>query len=129
MPGTYAGTHANDSSTYPNESDGIELKNMQIQLEALQAALAQRDSQIEALKADHENKEKIHCNGDSDIAESAKLKEAFESLQNEQEDLLMMLSDQDMKLRKYRKILKNLGQIVSEDEEEEDLETADLSDD
>ena len=52
----------------------------------------------------------------------SELKEAFTALQNEQEDLLMMLSDQDLKLREYKKKLKNLGQTVSD---EEDLEEDD----
>ena len=40
--------------------------------------------------------------------EFSKLKEAFSTLQSEQEDLLMMLSEQDVKLRSYKKIIKGL---------------------
>ena len=57
-------------------------------------------------------------------AELAKVKEAFSTLQSEQEDLLMMLSEQDVKLRGYKKIIKGLGQSISDDDDL-DLELSD----
>ena len=65
-------------------------------------------------------------------AELAKVKEAFSTLQSEQEDLLMMLSDQDSKLKLYKKKLKILGTAeevnnLSPDDEEE-AEEDELSD-
>jgi len=102
---------------------------LQTQLEGLHQALAMKDSQIEALKQNHlvngekevksELKSELKTENSDEIHE---LKEAFTALQNEQEDLLMMLSDQDLKLREYKKKLKNLGQPVSD---EEDLEEDD----
>ena len=50
---------------------------------------------------------------EAEIKEFSKLKEAFSALQSEQEDLLMMLSEQDVKLRSYKKIIKGLGQAIS----------------
>jgi len=50
------------------------------------------------------------------------LKSAYETLQGEQEDLLLMLSDQDTKLNEYKKKLKSLGFVLDEDEDEEDCE-------
>ena len=58
-------------------------------------------------------------------AELAKVKEAFSTLQSEQEDLLMMLSEQDVKLRGYKKIIKGLGQSISDDDDDLDLELSD----
>ena len=58
-------------------------------------------------------------------AELAKVKEAFSTLQSEQEDLLMMLSEQDVKLRGYKKIIKGLGQSISDEDEDLDLELSD----
>ena len=67
-----------------------------------QTALANKDAEIEQLKTDHS------------------------SVQAEQEDLLMMLSDQDSKLKLYKKKLRILGEAhLSPDEEEEDEELSD----
>ena len=58
-------------------------------------------------------------------AELAKVKEAFSTLQSEQEDLLMMLSEHDVKLRGYKKIIKGLGQSISDEDDDLDLELSD----
>ena len=57
--------------------------------------------------------------------ELVKLKAAFTTLQSEQEDLLMMLSDQDAKLRGYKKTIKGLGQPISDEDEDLDLDLSD----
>ena len=49
----------------------------------------------------------------------------YEWSQSEQEDLLMMLSEQDVKLRGYKKIIKGLGQSISDDDDDLDLELSD----
>lgn len=96
--------------TLPNfqNSDSIEVQNLQTQLDALQTILAKKDNEIEALK-----------NGDDELNT---LKCDFASLQSEQEDLLMMLSDQDLKIREYKKKLKLLGALENGGEsDDEDL--------
>ena len=46
------------------------------------------------------------------------MKSAFEALQSEQDDLLIMLSDQDNKLELYKSKLREIGNnIVSDDED------------
>ena len=109
-----------------DESSDIEIKNLQKQLEALQNILAKRESEIEDLKNQQQrlttseavvngvNKTENCLNND--------LKSAYETLQGEQEDLLLMLSDQDTKLNEYKKKLKSLGFVLDEDEDEEDCE-------
>ena len=66
-----------------------------------QTALANKDAEIEQLKTDHS------------------------SVQAEQEDLLMMLSDQDSKLKLYKKKLRILGEAHLSPDEEEDEELSD----
>ena len=116
-----------------DESSDIEIKNLQKQLEALQNILAKRESEIEDLK-NHQhqrlttseavvngvNKTENCLNNDEKLNND--LKSAYETLQGEQEDLLLMLSDQDTKLNEYKKKLKSLGFVLDEDEDEEDCE-------
>jgi len=111
----------------------IEIKNLQTQLEALQKALAHKDNEIDALNIALENRAQAPITNGSDAqvqenaegkAELAKVKEAFSTLQSEQEDLLMMLSEHDVKLRGYKKIIKGLGQSISDDDDL-DLELSD----
>ncbi|CAJ0936931.1 unnamed protein product, partial [Mesorhabditis belari] len=49
----------------------------------------------------------------------AKTEDELRRIKDEQEDLLVLLADQHNKLSSYRKRLKALGQVVSEDEDEE----------
>ena len=121
-----------------NSSTGIEVRNLQTQLEALQTALAHKDNEIEALKSmlltlqnpgskvnGHSSHETGNNQDNQDAADLVKkLKEDYSTLEQEQEDLLMMLSEQDCKIKEYKKRLKSLGQVLSEDDEddlEEDL--------
>ena len=92
-----------------DDSSDIEVKNLAKQVEALQNTLAKRDHEIEDLKQQQEHP----VNGESD------LKSQLETLQGEQDDLLMMLSDQDSKLKEYKKTLKALGQPILEEEDDE----------
>ena len=98
----------NHHEVYNHDVNDVEVRNMQAQLDALQAALAVKDTEIEALKS-----------------EAEKDKASFDALQAEQEDLLMMLSDQDSKLAEYKRRLKALGQPIEEEEEEEEEELSD----
>ena len=111
-----------------DESSDIEIKNLQKQLEALQNILAKRESEIEDLKnqqqQQHLTTSEAVVNGvnKTENCLNNDLKSAYETLQGEQEDLLLMLSDQDTKLNEYKKKLKSLGFVLDEDEDEEDCE-------
>lgn len=104
----------------------VEVETMQKQLNAMQVILANKDEEIERLKATT----MTTVNGSGTPLKNALLpnggegdnhhKEALEALQAEQEDLLLMLSDQDGKLRDYKRKLKELGQPVDQDEDDFD---------
>ena len=112
--------HATSASGSHATSSAIEMQNMQAQLEALHAALAAKDNELETLKsaAMNTNGDEHSDHGDPN-AELVKLKAAYHVLQSEQEDLLIMLSDQDLKIREYKKKLKILGQPLPEDDEDD----------
>lgn len=46
------------------------------------------------------------------ITQNQRLQEELENIRKEQEDLLVLLTDQDSKLREYKSRLKNLGENV-----------------
>lgn len=46
------------------------------------------------------------------ITQNHRLQEELENIRKEQEDLLVLLTDQDSKLREYKTRLKNLGENV-----------------
>ena len=48
-------------------------------------------------------------------------------MKKEQEDLLVLLTDQDTKLSSYRKRLRQLGETTTDDEDEDAEEDLDLS--
>lgn len=48
--------------------------------------------------------------------------EELESIRKEQEDLLVLCSDQDTKLKDYRSRLRNLGEQIEDDDDDEDDE-------
>lgn len=65
-------------------------------------------TEIEQLKATNDDVEKVK-------QYDAKI----EKMNKDQEDLLELLADQDGKVKEYRKRLKNLGQAVSDDDDED----------
>jgi len=69
-----------------------ELELVQKQVSALQVSLSEKDLKLE--KSDKSYKS---------------LQESYEGLKDEQEDLLIMLTDQEEKVKKYKKICKDLG--------------------
>ena len=126
-----------------DESSDIEIINLQKQLEALQNVLAKRENEIEELKQyNRQIREtevaKLTTTGSAvaavngvnktencnNVEEKDDLKSAYETLQGEQEDLLLMLSDQDTKLNEYKKKLKSLGHPILDEEDEEDCDGA-----
>ena len=52
--------------------------------------------------------------------EVAELKAKLEEAASEQEDLLVMLAEQEEKMGKMKSRLRELGEVVSEDEEDEE---------
>lgn len=55
------------------------------------------------------------------MVDSQELTSKIESMTKDQEDLLELLADQDLKLRDYRKRLKDLGQPVDASDDENNL--------
>lgn len=100
-----AGTNATSETT---EGAGVE-KQQQIegaQIYALYATVAAKDAEIDRL------------NGLVD--EFRSMKGDFEVLRAEQDDLLMMLSDQDTKIDGYKKRLKALGETLGSGDDDDD---------
>jgi hypothetical protein len=58
-------------------------------------------------------------------ANNDKLKKANQQLNEEQENLLTLLSDMEMKMRNYKKLLKQHGENVSDNEDDEDEDEVD----
>jgi chromosome segregation ATPase len=52
--------------------------------------------------------------------EKAELSARVEKMNKDQDDLLELLADQDVKLREHRKRLKNLGQPVEDDDDDDE---------
>ena len=55
-----------------------------------------------------------------DKREVGQLKAKLEEAASEQEDLLVMLAEQEEKMGKMKSRLRELGEVVSEDEEDEE---------
>ena len=55
-----------------------------------------------------------------DNGEVGQLKAKLEEAASEQEDLLVMLAEQEEKMGKMKSRLRELGEVVSEDEEDEE---------
>ena len=115
-------SNINDSNNHSNEISNslkIEVETMRQQLNTLQSTVAKRDEHIEQL-----NSQLLEQKGNSKDHELTvkheELKTAFEALQTEQDDLLIMLSDQDNKLENYKNKLRELGHNIASDEEEAD---------
>ena len=65
---------------------------------------------IEKLRNDLEVSQKISSEPKSN--DMSRIEAELENVRKEQEDLLVLLTDQDSKLRHYKKRLKDLGQTV-----------------
>ena len=67
-------------------------KFVQKQVSALQVSLSEKDLKLEESEKSYKS-----------------LQESYEGLKDEQEDLLIMLTDQEEKVKRYKKICKDLG--------------------
>ena len=100
---------------------GIEIEMLQQQLNTLQNTIAKRDERIEQLNLEL-IEQKQQPSSDHEIqSKFTDIKNAYDALQTEQDDLLIMLSDQDNKVELYKNKLRELGHnILSDDEEIEE---------
>jgi len=113
-------TNSNNShsnTTEKNSPLSIEVEMMRQQLNTLQSTIAKRDEQIEQLNMQICEPKTTDSSIHDMQNKYANMKTSFDALQNEQDDLLIMLSDQDNKLELYKNKLRELGHIMSDDEE------------
>jgi chromosome segregation ATPase len=81
--------------------------------EAENARLVNEVEQFKAIKTDERAIEQLK-------GENAELNARIEKMNKDQDDLLELLADQDVKMKEYRKRLKNLGQQVEEDDDDDE---------
>ena len=93
----------------------VELDILSSQVEALHAALAQKESEMGRLEGELRAAAAIKEDSARSAvleAEVKQLSEELSSTRSEQEDLLMMLADQDVKMAEYAAKLKAMGVSV-----------------
>ena len=93
---------------------------MRQQLNTLQSTVAKRDELIEQLNAQISKGTSSNSNDNELSVKHVELKTAYDALQTEQDDLLIMLSDQDNKLERYKNKLRELGHDIASDDEDID---------
>jgi len=108
--------------TSRDKVDGLErrLRETTAELEELRE---QRDTKVVAVSSQMELQNNSLLSLNEQLRERG---DTIEGLRSEQEDLLVMLSDQEEKMAKYKGLLKGLNVAVSEDEDE-DEDDVDLS--
>ena len=104
VAGTNATSQTTDSASVEKQQQ-IEGDMLQAQIHALYATVAAKDAEIDRL------------NGRVD--EFRSMKGDFDVLRAEQDDLLMMLSDQDTKIDGYKNRLKALGETLGGDDDDD----------
>ena len=72
--------------------------------------MAAKDAEIERLNEVRSNPAGTGESSEQDF------RQAFDALQGEQDDLLLMLSDQESKINEFKKRLADVGHPVNEDE-------------
>lgn len=98
----------------------IEVDMLNSQLQALHMTIANKDSELDRIQGELSD-EKFKAIEQADLLKAplAKVTDELKELKGEQDDLLMMLAEQDTKLREYKDKLKALGQDVEEEEDDE----------
>lgn len=91
----------------------IHIKQLQTQLETAAAAAAAATAASVALGPG---------SGTSAEARCKQLEDELDTIRREQEDLLVLVTDQDSKMSEYRRKLRAYGEDVTEDEDDEDEE-------
>ena len=97
----------------------IEVDMLNSQLQALHMTIANKDAELDCVQSElSDEKFKSIEQGDLMKAQMSKVANELKEVKGEQDDLLMMLADQDTKLRDFKARLKALGQEVEADDEE-----------
>ncbi|CAG2164249.1 unnamed protein product [Oppiella nova] len=81
---------------------------------------------VSKLKSDLDINQSKSSSDSELLAERQKLESELDFVRKEQEDLLVLLTDQDSKLRHYKRRLKELGQTVEDDDDNYDIDDSDL---
>ncbi|KAM4585203.1 general vesicular transport factor p115 isoform 3-T3 [Odontesthes bonariensis] len=119
---------AGSSDTVPTSDASLDASKMA----DLESTLAAQTSETEKLKESWAELEQKLDSVTSTVAilqtEKAKLQTEVQESRKEQDDLLMLLADQDQKIHALKKKLKDLGEPV-EDEEEDDIDATDQTSD
>lgn len=116
----------NDSNC--NNSHHLEtIKQQKSEIEGLKEAKKNLETELCSLKDQSLEIKRLTEEKESLQAEKSEIEKQLVVLQKEQEDMLVLLTEQGDKLAEYRQRLKNLGEKVDEDEDESDLDD-DLSD-
>ena len=102
------------------------LKESEAERERLKSTVNNSEEEIIMLKEQIRTLEAEKTNMNLDMTKAA---EDAEAVKKEQEDLLILLSDQDSKLQQYRQKLKDLGQVIEDDEDDDDDSLGDDDDD
>ncbi|KAK8391924.1 hypothetical protein O3P69_017503 [Scylla paramamosain] len=89
----------------------IHVKQLQTQLETAAAAAAAATAASVAVGTGSGTTAETRCK---------QLEEELDTIKREQEDLLVLVTDQDSKMSEYRRKLRTYGEDVTEDEDEED---------
>ncbi|XP_074648252.1 general vesicular transport factor p115-like [Tubulanus polymorphus] len=63
------------------------------------------------------------------VSEKKLVEEDLDTIRKEQEDLLVLMADQEVKLKKYRERLKELGDKIEDDDDDDDDDFGDEDDD
>lgn len=101
------------------------INNLENKVNILENKCAQQDDELSKLKRDkgawEEMKNNIHTDHDS-VSENIQLKSTVKELNQEQDNLLTLLQDMELKLKHYKKLLRvcGKGDEISDEEDEGD---------
>ncbi|KAJ8383038.1 hypothetical protein SKAU_G00038160 [Synaphobranchus kaupii] len=112
------------------ESQSAEISQLQAERQDLLKTAAQSAEEVRRLTESRSGMEQRLASAGSTVAvletENAKLQEEVGESKREQDDLLMLLADQDQKIKSLKSKLKELGETI---EDEDDLDSQDQCDD
>ncbi|KAK3922841.1 General vesicular transport factor p115 [Frankliniella fusca] len=106
----------------------IERQGSQMQIEELSATVSQLRDQTRLLSAAantgvtstlSSDINKLSISNQDNLSKCSELEDELDKLRKDQEDLLVLLADQDTKLMKYKTRLKQLGEKVESDDDDD----------
>ena len=124
---TAAAATTSDGQQFQNEisDQSARVSELEQQLKSMMNEKSHQDTRINFYEAENarllteiEQFKKINENVSTLRSEKSEFDSKIEKMNKDQEDLLELLADQDNKLKEYKKRLKNLGQPISDDEED-----------